>query len=125
MLQDALLGPHGDKAAEGTGLLPGDCIIRTTPKHGLADAVETVSVRHISGGVSHIQFKSFDQGRVAFQGTEQEWCWLDEECPEDIYLECLTRTMTTRGLMLLTFTPLFGLTSLVLSFLPEMAPKTA
>jgi phage terminase large subunit-like protein len=123
VLQAALIGPPGDKEAEGTGLIPGDCIIATTPKHGLADAIETVRIRHVSGGISQIQFKSYDQGRVAFQGTAQHWIWPDEECPEDVYLECLTRTMTTRGLMLTTFTPLYGLTPLVLSFLPELAPR--
>ncbi len=38
--------------------------------------------------------------------------------PMDIYAECLLRTMTTNGLLILTFTPLQGLTELVLSFLP-------
>ncbi len=36
----------------------------------------------------------------------------------DIYSECLLRTMTTNGVIILTFTPLQGLTELVLSFLP-------
>lgn len=123
ILQSTLCGPVGDEEAQGTGLIPRDCIVRKTPKHGLADAIETLYIKHLSGGTSQIQFKSYDQGRVAFQGTEQEWCWLDEECPEDVYLECLTRTLTTSGSLMLTFTPLYGLTPLVLSFLPEMAPK--
>lgn len=41
--------------------------------------------------------------------------WLDEECPEDVYGECLLRTMTTGGIMITTFTPKKGLTPLVLS----------
>lgn len=120
--QAALLGPPGDDEGKGTGLVPGHCILNMSPKHGLANAVETAFVRHVSGGVSQVQFKSYDQGRVAFQGTEQEVIWLDEECDEETYIECLTRTMTTNGRVILTFTPLFGLTKLVLSFLPELAP---
>ncbi len=124
ILQTELLGQHGDPSAQGTGLIPGELILRTTPKHGLADAIETAFVRHMpTGGTSTINFKSYDQGRVAFQGTGIEWGWLDEECPEEIYVETLTRTLTTRGMVMLTFTPLFGLTPLVLSFLPEMAPR--
>jgi phage terminase large subunit-like protein len=35
----------------------------------------------------------------------------------DIYTECLLRTMTTDGLIMVTFTPLNGRTPLVASFL--------
>ncbi len=126
VIQTALLGPPGDAAAEGTGMIPGDLIVRTTPKHGVADAVETILVRHVpTGGVSSVQIKSFDQGRVSFQGTSIEVGWLDEECPEDIYVETLTRCLTTKGMVMLTFTPLNGLTKLVLSFLPHLAPAEA
>jgi len=65
-----------------------------------------------------VQFKSYDQGREAFQGTEQDGIWLDEEPPEDVYTECLLRTMTNNGLVMLTFTPLRGMSSVVLAFLP-------
>jgi phage terminase large subunit-like protein len=62
-------------------------------------------------------FKSYDQGRDSFVGTEQDVVWLDEECVRDIYVECLTRTMTTNGLIILTFTPLLGMTDIVKDFL--------
>ena len=63
-------------------------------------------------------FKSYDQRREAFQGTEIDVVWLDEEPPLEIYAECLTRTMTTNGLVMLTFTPLQGITPMIKSFLP-------
>lgn len=113
--QFKLLGPPNN---HGSGLIPGKLLIKTTPKPGVPDAVETVTVKHKSGGVSTLGFRSYDQGRKAFQGTEQDVIWLDEECPEDIYQECLVRTMTTQGMVVLTFTPLLGLTPLVLGFLP-------
>ena len=35
----------------------------------------------------------------------------------------LLRTMTTRGMVLATFTPLNGLTDVALAFMPDLAPK--
>jgi phage terminase large subunit-like protein len=123
ILQYAFLGKPGDESSQGTGMIPGDLILRTTTKHGLADAVETIFVRHVpTGGVSTLQLKSYDQGRVAFQGTSQDFIHLDEEPPLDIYAESLLRTMTTNGLITLTATPLQGLTQLMLEFLPELKP---
>lgn len=119
IIQAKLLGPPGDKSKEGTGLIPAANLIRTTPKQGIADAVEHIYVRHKSGGTSVIQLKSYDQGREVFQGTEQDGIWLDEEPPLSIYTECVIRTMTTNGLVLCTFTPLEGLSETVLHYLPD------
>jgi phage terminase large subunit-like protein len=116
ILQAALLGTA---AQPDSGMLPAHLIHHTTRKTGLPDTVENIWIRHASGGLSTISLKSYDQRREAFQGTAQDVVWLDEECPEDIYAECLLRTMTTDGLLMLTFTPLMGLTPLVLSFLPD------
>lgn len=115
IIQYKLLGAHG---GHGTGLIPGDHLIRTTAKAGIPDAVEDIHVEHVSGGTSYLTLKSYDQRRESFQGTEQDIIWLDEEPPLDIYSECLMRTMTTNGLVILTFTPLSGLSEVVLSFLP-------
>ena len=115
ILVEKLLGP---KNARGTGVIPGESIVRIVPMPGVPDGVELVEVRSKHGGNSRLSFKSFDQGRLSFQGTEQDFVWLDEEPPADIYEECLTRTATTRGLILLTFTPLSGLSDVVLMFLP-------
>lgn len=116
ILVEKLLGPKG---ARGTGVIPGDSIARIVPQPGVPDGVELVEVKHRSGGLSRLSFKSFDQGRVSFQGTEQDFVWLDEEPPADVYEECLTRTATTRGLLILTFTPLSGMSDIVLQFLPD------
>lgn len=115
ILQSKLLGQPG---AFGTGLIPYDNLLRTTSKQGLSDAVEDVEVKHESGGTSRLTLKSYDQRRESFQGTEQHLIWLDEECPLAIYSECLIRTMTTNGLIICTFTPLMGLSEMVLSYLP-------
>ena len=117
ILQYKLLGPVG---AWGTGLIPGDSISRIVRgTGGVADTVEIVYVRHVSGQDSTLIFKSYDQRREAFQGTEQDVIWLDEEPSLDIYTECLLRTMTNNGMLMLTFTPLLGVSDVVLSFLPS------
>ena len=120
IIQAKLLGSIG---AMGTGLIPGDAIVgKPLSKAGVPDAVEIVAVKHISGGVSELVLKSYDQRREAFQGTERDVIWLDEEPPLAIYTECLLRTMGTQwfkgGLILCTFTPLMGLSDVVLNFLP-------
>lgn len=119
IIQAKLLGPPGDANAQGTGLIPADKILRTTPKQGIADAIEHIYVKHASGGTSVIQLKSYDQGREVFQGTEQDGIWLDEEPPLSIYTECVIRTMTTNGIVLCTFTPLEGLSETVLHYMPD------
>jgi phage terminase large subunit-like protein len=103
----------------GTGLIPKKYLVQTTPKAGgVPNAIDTILINHISGGISRIKIKSYAEGRKSFEGTEQDLIWLDEECPLSIYTECVTRTMTTNGLIMLTFTPLEGLTQTVLQFLP-------
>ena len=116
IIQPKLLGKPGRL---GTGMIPADAILRCVPKPNVPEAVETVYVRHCSGGESLLTFKSYEQGRESFQGSEKHVIWLDEECPKNIYVECLMRTMTTNGLVILTFTPLNGLTELVKDFLGE------
>ena len=61
-------------------------------------------------------FKSYNQGRRSFEGVEQDVIWLDEEPPADIYGECLIRTMTTGGIIMITFTPLLGRSEVVKGF---------
>lgn len=123
ILQHKLLGPVG---AWGTGLIPGDSIGRIVRgSGGVADTVEIVYVRHTSGQDSTLIFKSYDQRREAFQGTEQDVIWLDEEPALGIYTECLLRTMTNNGIIMLTFTPLLGMSEVVLSFLPGGRLETA
>ena len=114
IIQAKLMGRPG---VPGTGLVPGAAIVRTTAKSGVAGALDTVSIRHLSGGSSLLALRSYDQGREAFQGTEQDVVWLDEEPPLPVYTECLMRTMTTGGLVMLTFTPLLGMSEVVLAFL--------
>jgi len=122
ILQMKLLGPID---AIGTGVLPGDAIMRTTKAAGVSEGIDSVYVKNKYGGTSIITFKSYEQGRVSFQGTEMDIILLDEEPPVDVYLECLMRTMTNKGMIMLTFTPLSGMSEVVLAFLPNGEFKEA
>ena len=122
IVQAELLGPVGEW---GTGMIPGDDLARVKPRSGIADAVDTVQVKHVSGRLSRLKFKSYDQGRQSFEGAKQDGIWLDEEPPFDVYGECLLRTAATApgmlgGLMLVTFTPLLGLSETALYFAGEL-----
>lgn len=112
-LQKELLGPPG---AFGTGMIPREDIVRVYAKPGIPNGVDSIEVKHVSGGVSHIGFKSYEQGIRSFYGTAKDWIHMDEEVPDTIYNECVIRTMTTDGLVYLTFTPLHGLTPLIINF---------
>jgi phage terminase large subunit-like protein len=115
IIQFKLWGPFTDG---GSGLIPKDKIHDRTLKRGLSDAIDTIYVKHKSGGISQLTLKSYDQRRESFQGTEKDFIWLDEEPPLEIYTECLLRTMTNNGMLMLTFTPLMGLSETVMAFLP-------
>jgi phage terminase large subunit-like protein len=112
-VQQELLGPLG---AWGTGMIPKELMGECFNLSGVPQAVDTIKIRHASGGWSVISFKNYEQKINAFYGTAMDVIWLDEECPDNIYNECLLRTMTTDGIILVTFTPLAGLTPLVIKF---------
>jgi phage terminase large subunit-like protein len=117
-VQRNLIGPPANRDEWGTAAIPADALIDTKMRQGVADAVDTVLVRHVSGGVSTGGFKSYDQKRQKWQGTKKDAIWLDEEPPMDIYMEALTRTNAVDdGLLFMTFTPLLGMSEVVHMFL--------
>lgn len=106
----------GDYSNIGTGTIPSDLIIDYKSRQGIPGAIEYVEVRHVSGGTSILGFKSFDQGVQSFIGTAKEFIWIDEECPKEVYDECYIRLMTTQGIIYTTFTPILGITPLIVDF---------
>jgi phage terminase large subunit-like protein len=125
-IQRILVGPAEKPEEYGTGAIPGDCIIDYSSSRGVPNALDSITVRHVSGGASTLLFKSYERGREKFQGDTLDFAWLDEECPLDIYTETLTRTNATGGLVLMTFTPLLGMSLVVKRFLqPEPGDPSA
>lgn len=103
----------------GTGMIPAESIIDITFARGVAMGVDTVTIRHVSGGKSVIKFKSYEQQRVKWQGDSVDWVWFDEEPPIEIYTEGIARYSETDGMSFLTFTPLKGMSSVVKRFKNE------
>ena len=119
-----VVGMGLSKNVAGTGLVPGDLVGPMSWKRGVRDLIDTVSIKHVSGGTSTLGLKAYEQGRGAFEGTEQDVILFDEEPPLDVYVEASVRLMTTQGLMMLTFTPLEGVSDVVKEFLPSgQAPQ--
>ncbi len=110
----------GEPGSWGTGWIPKNCI-HGDPKRarGVADYLDTVLVRHVSGGLSKLRFKAYEQGQSKWQGETLDFVWFDEEPPQNIYTEGLTRTNATQGFTILTATPLLGMTNVVSHFYPH------
>ena len=116
-VQSLLIGPPADEDAWGTGYIPKAALVDTARRQGVPDAIDTVSVEHASGGRSTLMLKSYDQGRRKWQASTVHVVWFDEEPPMDVYMEGLTRTNATEGIVFLTFTPLLGMSEVVSMFL--------
>jgi phage terminase large subunit-like protein len=122
IVQSVLCGPVGIEP--GTGLIPGDLILSYSSKSGVPDGIDSIFVKHVTGGTSILQFKSFEQGRKAWQGTKKQVVWYDEEPPYDVYVEGAMRTASTvpgelGGIVLCTFTPMLGMSQVVLHYMPD------
>jgi phage terminase large subunit-like protein len=123
--QFQLCGPPEVEDEFGTGFIPRDCFLGrpTLARGAVSGAFDTARVRHftdgVEDGISTLQFKSYEQGRMKFQGASLDFCWPDEEPPLDIYTEMCTRFAATRGMSFMTFTPLLGMSDVVVRFLNE------
>ena len=121
--QRVLLGPPQKKEEWGTGTIPARSILATAAARGVTDGVDSIVVRHVSGGASTLLFKSYEKGREKWQGETLDGVWFDEEPPLDIYIEGLTRTNATDGIVIVTFTPLLGMSEVVRMFLSDDEAK--
>lgn len=124
-VQRYLVGEPKDESSWGTGMIPKAHLLATKRRMGVADALDSITVKHVSGGTSTLGFKSYDQGRQKWQGETLDGVWFDEEPPMDIYMEGLTRTNATKGITRITFTPLLGMSDVVSMFLNEEEPIAA
>jgi phage terminase large subunit-like protein len=121
-VQRILLGRPGQ---HGTGAIPRASLIDTVAARGVAELVDIVRVRHLSGGESLIALKSYEKGREKWQGETLDWVWFDEEPEEKIYSEGLTRIGATGGLVWMTFTPILGMSSVVQRFTKTVSSDRA
>jgi phage terminase large subunit-like protein len=122
--QRVLMGVPQRKETWGTGAIPKDALKEWRLAYHMGDALDSVVVRWGGGGdvqqgESVLSFKSYEKGREKWQGETLDGVWFDEEPPLDIYCEGRTRTVARRGIVMVTFTPLQGMTELVKLFLSE------
>lgn len=122
-VQRILFGNPDVEAEWGTGLIPKDCILDITRRVGpVAGCIGNAIIRHESGDISSIALQSYDQGRSKWQADTVDGVWFDEEPPLDLYSEGLTRTNVTQGPIIITFTPLLGMSDVVKRFLIDKQP---
>jgi phage terminase large subunit-like protein len=123
-VQRLLVGPPEDESLWGTGAIPYECLKGYSRRQGVADALASLVVKHESGDNSILQFQSYDQGRSKWQADTIDGVWFDEEPPLDVYSEGLTRTTATSGMVFVTFTPLLGMSDVVMRYLDEKPEGT-
>lgn len=116
-VQRLLVGPPLSEEDWGTGYIPKATILETTRRSGVSGSLDSITVRHASGGASTLLLKGYDQGRSKWQANTVDFVWFDEEPPEDVYLEGITRTNATGGSIAVTFTPLKGMSTVVARFI--------
>ena len=123
--QKELLGDPADQDEFGTGAIPKDKIGKPTRKAGVPDALESILIKHKSGGWSKVNFKCYEQGKKKFMGYKINFAWCDEEPPSDIWSQLLRGLLTTNGIGYITFTPEEGITDVVYELLEGNKPGYA
>ena len=117
VLQQELLGSPDIKLRDalGTGAIPRDAIVVDTMRSDGANCIG-IEIRHTSGGKSYLLFANYTQEVRQLQGFKLDLAVFDEQPPDDFFSEIVTRTATTQGMILCSFTPLKGLNGLVSKF---------
>ena len=122
--QRILIGNPPREEQWGTGMVPKDALVDYDRAMGVPNLLDNYVVRHggggdVQAGESIVYFKAYEKGREKWQGPTIDGCWWDEEPPQDIYTEGLTRTNNgQRGQFgMITFTPLLGMSEVVSLFL--------
>lgn len=109
-----------DKGVLGSGAIPLFCIVKDSIVRN-GDQILSVKIRHFNqwgdpDGLSEVIFKSTQQGQEALFGQAKSCIWLDEEdkhCSMEIFEQATIRTLTTKGIVMQTSTPEWGLTDLI------------
>ncbi|MCX8289108.1 phage terminase large subunit family protein [Enterobacter pseudoroggenkampii] len=140
ILQTLLVGTNtvkGDLTKNtnfGSGSIPRDDLIISSAQRNGAQ-LESISVRHYNkygehDGDSEIAFKSLSAGQESFAGATLDVVWEDEMLPETpasnpltLYTELLQRVRTTKGLVIITATPDFGVNGIYKKFISKENPQ--
>lgn len=114
--QAALLGNPQKPEEMGSGFIPRELILRHN-YHGFTKyGMDTIAVRHVTGGTSICQFKAYTQGSDSFESNAKDIIWMDEEVDLEVNAACEMRVMTVDGITIMTYTPVLGLTEVTEMF---------
>jgi len=118
-IQAKLLGDISQKDGLGTGAIPLDLIRGVTMSRGISNFVDTVTVARETGGIGLLQSKTYEQDPKAYQAVPVDAVLIDEDpgYSDLIYNECLARTISTNGRIIVSLTPMLGLTPIRKRFL--------
>ena len=126
--QKKLFGPDPDRPGwtdtpGENALIPQKYIVgKPTRRTGVAGAFDSVFVKHVpSDTLSKITFKSHAMDQQALASWTGDLVWIDEEAPKEKFDELLMRIIRRKGQLILSFTPLLGVTPMV-KFLLEAPP---
>jgi len=72
--------------------------------------IKSIEIKNKYGAKINLEFKSYEQGERKLQSAKLIAAWIDEEPPEEIYDEVYMRTIDYKAQIIMTFTPLRGLT---------------
>lgn len=125
--QRKLCGEPGNVESFGAGMIPrsvfvGDPVLA----RGETNAFDSIQVRHKTGGISVLRFRTYQAGQAALQGETLDIVWCDEE-PDNyaVYAELLARMTATGGMLMITFTPLKGMSEISSRYRNEFSPDRA
>ena len=73
--QKELCGQPDDPSAKGMGSIPLKLIGETVRKPGVPNAMNSVVIKHKSGGYSRIGFKAYEMGKEKWMGESLDVIW--------------------------------------------------
>lgn len=120
IVQRELFGNPLDEKELGTGTIPIDTIGKTHRKAGVPNAIDSCTIKHVSGRNSKVYLRAYEQGFKKFMGIRFEVGWLDEEPPQDIWSQFIRAGLSRENSILyITMTPEEGMTKVVSQFMNE------
>lgn len=111
VIQTELLGPVHNL---GTGMIPKTLMARNPSKQqGVPDMVDTIFVKHSSGGVSTAKLFSTEMKVSTIMGQNWDFADFDEEPTKEWFDQGRMRVVSKSGQMFFTFTPEEGYTEVI------------
>lgn len=107
--QRILLGPPAIREQWGTGTVPGDAIAAISLARNIPDAVDSIVVRHESGGQSSLAFKAYGMGREKWligscaTGGECAWAKRIVTAPDDVMARATKEQIVAHNRKVATF----------------------